>query len=336
MAEGETNSTLAPKHASETGKLLGADAGSAPFPHESVLSGVFTVAIPATYDDGTLDEAGLCAFVDEMLEFDGISGITCLSSQGEFAYLSEAERKKVAELVVKTVNGRCPVLVGVHAIATKEAIAFGRHALDIGASGVMITPQSYIPLNTDQVVHHFETFAAAVPLPIRAYNSPATTQFDLTPDVLARLSEIDTVTSVKESSGDSRRVQEIALATRDRPVAVFNGLHSTAAASFYLGAAGWDITMSPQIAPHCLELYEAAVINRDPEAAREKSEHLLPLFHFLKTHGVNRTLRAIGDLTGRPLGPPRGPLLPIGQEPRKDLARILSELAIATTERPWR
>ena len=220
------------------------------------------------------------------------------------------------------------MLVGVHAIATKEAIAFGRHAQDIGASGVMITPQSYIPLSVEQVVRHYETFAEAVSLPIRVYNSPSTTQFDITPEVLVRLSAIDTVTSIKEASGDSRRVQEIAWATRKRPVAVFNGLHSTAAASFYLGACGWDVTMSPPIAPLCLDLYRTAVIERDLEKARDLSVRLQPLFVFLKDYGVNRTLRALADMTGRPLGSPRSPLLPLGPEPREKLERILSQLDI--------
>ncbi len=304
--------------------------GELPVGRESVLEGIFAVVIPPTTEMGEIDRARLIELTEETLESRGVSGITCLSSQGEFAYLSQVERHIVAETVIRTVNGRYPVLVGTSAVATSEAIAYSRHAADAGASALLIAPQTYIPLNAEEVYHHYEEIAMATKLPIRVYNNPMATKFDITPGLMARLAEIEGLTSIKEASGDASRVEEIRIATKDRPVKVFNGLHSTSLDAFFHGASGWDVTLLPALMPACVELYETAAIQKDWEKAKSLFRRLLPLFTFFKSHGVNRSLRAISELIGAPIGPPRKPIAPLAYEFREKLNSILNSINIKT------
>ena len=70
--------------------------------------------------------------IDEFIEQGGVHGITVRGSTGEFALLSEDERREMAEVAVDAAGKRVPVVVGTSAIATRTAVALSRHAAQAG------------------------------------------------------------------------------------------------------------------------------------------------------------------------------------------------------------
>lgn len=69
-----------------------------------------------------------------------VPGFYILGSTGEGLLLTEAERRTVAEAVVKQVKGRVPVVVHVGAIATQTACDLAAHAEQIGADAASAIP----------------------------------------------------------------------------------------------------------------------------------------------------------------------------------------------------
>ena len=69
------------------------------------LRGTFVVMVTPFTQDQRLDEKGFRANIDWYIA-ERIHGVICLGSTGEFASLSNEERRKVIDLTVDQVNGR--------------------------------------------------------------------------------------------------------------------------------------------------------------------------------------------------------------------------------------
>jgi len=81
---------------------------------------------------GELDLGATEAVVERFIEA-GVSGIPPLGSTGAFSQLLGEERKRFVEEVVKIVDGRVLLVVGVGAAGTKEAVELARHASSLSS-----------------------------------------------------------------------------------------------------------------------------------------------------------------------------------------------------------
>jgi 4-hydroxy-tetrahydrodipicolinate synthase len=148
-------------------------------------SGVFHITATPFTDDGTLDVAGLPRLVECALAA-GVRGLTILGIAGEAHRLTDEERRRVVETVVKEVGGRVPVVVGVSASGTHLAAAFARTSREHGASAVMVAPPNGAR-SLDAVAEYYAAVAEAARLPLVIQDEPVTTQVVMPAPFLARL-----------------------------------------------------------------------------------------------------------------------------------------------------
>lgn len=294
-----------------------------------MFAGTYTVMITPFTAGGRLDEPALRALVDWQIA-EGIHGLIANGSTGEFLCLSDDERRRVAEIVVAQAASRVPVLIGTGAESTADAIAWTRHAEAIGADGAMIIPPFYARPDDHEVVAHFTTIAASVRFPIMIYNNPSTAGVDLLPPLLARLSTVDNLRYVKESTFDVRRVRDIIALCGDR-MHVFGGI--LAYESFCLGAVGWVAVCSNIVPRLSAQLYEHWVGGEQREALA-LYRRLLPLLTMLEGGKYVQIPKAALAMLGRPVGEPRAPRLPLPPAARTQLATILRELDLPVRELP--
>src|SRR6202162_152400 len=93
--------------------------------------------------DLTVDE-GFLAKHSRWLVDEGSVGLVPIGSLGESATLSPAEKRKVMETCVKAVGDRAPVIPGIAALSTAEAVALAKDAKAIGCSALMVlAPSGY-------------------------------------------------------------------------------------------------------------------------------------------------------------------------------------------------
>src|SRR3989442_4147292 len=105
-------------------------------------SGIFHILATPFLDDGALDVEGLPRLVDAVLG-SGVTGITILGIAGEAHRLTDEERRRVVDAVVKEVRGRVPVAVGVSAAGTHLASSYALMAREHGVrAGVVAPPHS--------------------------------------------------------------------------------------------------------------------------------------------------------------------------------------------------
>src|SRR5262249_4299232 len=134
-----------------------------------------------------LDEDGLARHIDDLIVNGEIHGVTALGSTGEFALMTEDERRRVTDGCVEAAKRRVPVVVGTAAIATRTAVELSRYAQRAGVDSIIVNPQSYWSPTEDELFDHYAAIARAVDLPVMVYNNPGTTKVDMSPRFIARL-----------------------------------------------------------------------------------------------------------------------------------------------------
>jgi len=134
--------------------------------------------------------------------------------------------------------GPAPVCAGVSASTAEQAAIYGRHASSASGDSLMLLPPLLYRANRRELVEFFGSVARAVELPIMLYNNPEGSRSNLEPELLAELvQELPSITAIKESSGDARRIAELVNRCPQTDVLVHGD--DWALGGLCAGAAGW-------------------------------------------------------------------------------------------------
>jgi 4-hydroxy-tetrahydrodipicolinate synthase len=177
------------------------------------MLGVITAMLTPFTKDDQVDVATLRIYTDFLIE----NGIHCLypcGTTGEMLKMSIAERKLVAETVVKQAAGRTQVYIHVGAMTTRDTIELARHAHSIGADGIgVITPQ-FFSVNDRETEEFFVAVANSVPadFTVYLYSIPQCATNDIRPDIIEKiLKRTKNVVGIKYSYPDFLRVKDYLL-----------------------------------------------------------------------------------------------------------------------------
>jgi 4-hydroxy-tetrahydrodipicolinate synthase len=295
----------------------------------SLWSRVFTYIPTPTADDGeSIDEDALRRVIEFQVEM-GVDGICVLGSTGGNGSFADDEMKRITEVAARHVGGRIPVIAGTGARATAACIRLSKHAQEVGCDGVMVLPVSYWPLTESEVYEHYERVAAAIQIPICVYNNPWTTGVDMKPEFLSRLTKVDNISCIKESTGDLTRITAIRLLTNDQ-VAIIAGWESSSLQAFMAGATGWAPVCTNFFPRLAMDFFHAAVGEADVKKTRLLWDRLFPLCEFICSKSHIRVAHTGLDILGRPVGPPRRPLRMLDGADRARLERLLHGIAAQT------
>ena len=146
---------------------------------------------------------------------------------------------------------------------------------------------------------------------------------DLTPELVARLSEIEHVDYIKESTMDVTRIRDI-LDMSDGRMKVFGGIMGFE--SFVSGAIGWVAVGSNVIPSMCARIFTVTADEQDYDAARELYVKMLPLIRLVGGHRYVSATKAALELIGQPVGKPRSPRLTL---PENEMDSVRAALVAA-------
>ena len=201
-------------------------------------TGVFPAITTHMHKDGSLDLEATARHTEVLIK-SGIKGLVFLGSLGENQMLTSDEKRLVMKEMVGVVKGRIPVLSGVAESATGEACRYVKDCEKLGVDGYMVMPaMSYKTPDPDESMAHLRTIAKSTGLPIMIYNNPISYGNDITPEMFAKLADVKNFTSLKESSGNTRRITDLRNVVGDR-YSIFTGVDDLALESAVLGIDGW-------------------------------------------------------------------------------------------------
>jgi 4-hydroxy-tetrahydrodipicolinate synthase len=101
--------------------------------------GVFVIAATPFRDDGALDLESVDGLIDFYLER-RVHGLTILGLMGEAPKLMPDEATAFVARVLRAVNGRVPVVVGVSNPGLAALTTLAHRSMDLGAAGAMVAP----------------------------------------------------------------------------------------------------------------------------------------------------------------------------------------------------
>ncbi len=132
--------------------------------------GIFTIP-PTPFDEqGEIDFDSLRNAVEFSVEV-GSHGIVHPVMASAFFTLSDAERLEMIPIVVRQVDGRIPVVIGVSGVCTQSSVAFTRAAKEAGADAVIAMPPYVQRYSDDDILRHFEAINDVAGLPIFIQNA---------------------------------------------------------------------------------------------------------------------------------------------------------------------
>lgn len=170
-------------------------------PESPRFRGIYCPNVVPLDDDGRIDEPGLRALVDWLIER-GVHGLYPNGSTGEFTRFSAEERRRIIEVVVEQAAGRVPVLAGAAEANTRETLAACEHYAKLGADAVAIVSPYYYPLSPPGVFAYYDEIGRNTPIDVTLYNIPMfASPIDL--DTARRLAGAHArIVGIKDSSGD--------------------------------------------------------------------------------------------------------------------------------------
>lgn len=218
----------------------------------------------------------LCAF---LLEAE-VDGIFVGGSTGEASYLGDGTRLQVLRAVLDTVAGQVPVLAGVIDTATERVVEAAVAVEKAGAAGVVATAPFYAPTHPAEIDRHYRAVAAAVDVPVIAYDIPGFVHTALPADVIATLATDGVLAGLKDSSGDLTAMRTV-LANVPSDFPVFTGSETVADLGLALGARG-VVPGLGNVDPHgFVRLCRAGLAGDTATAAREQ-DRLRRLFGLIR------------------------------------------------------
>jgi 4-hydroxy-tetrahydrodipicolinate synthase len=298
------------------------------------FSGIMPANILPFRADLSIDEPAYRKHLRWLADTPGVAGVVANGHAAEVASLSREERKRTLAIALDEIGGACPVVAGVYADGTAEAVELARDARGAGAAGVLLFPPTLFmwgaQAKPEMVLRHYRE-VAAVGLPIVAFEYPPASGIGYAPETLAQLAQIPGVVAVKDWSNDIVAFEANLRAVRatGRPVAMLSSFTMSLMASFLLGADGAISGMGSVTADLQVELF-AACQKGDLDGARRINDRLEPLVRvfyatpFVDMH--NRMKEALVLLGRIPAAHVRPPLTPIAAAEREAIVRAL-ELA---------
>lgn len=162
--------------------------------------GIFTIPCTPFDDQGVLDKESLRREIQFCIEA-GAHGIVFPVNASDFWTLSDEERQEAVEIVVREVQGRVPVVVGVAGASDPHAVAFAKHAQAVGADAVIAMPPYVRVAAEKDIFRYYQALSEAVSVPIFVQNHDAPGGTRMSPEFCAKVvRELPNVDWIKEET----------------------------------------------------------------------------------------------------------------------------------------
>ena len=285
--------------------------------------GVIPAMVTPFNRDESLNEAALRQLTRHLIA-GGVHGLFAVGSQGEFWALDLEEKRRVIEIVADEANGSVPVYAGTGAPTTREAVRTTQAAVSAGADAVSVITPYFITPNADELYDHYVAIAKASKVPVLLYNNPSRTGVNLSVDLVTRLSLVDNIVGIKDSSGDMTQTGEyIRRTTSD--FAVLAGRDTMILSTLAYGGKG-AIAATANVAPKLIvEIYDAFLAG-DMKRALDAQYRLAPLRIAFEMGSFPVVIKDALELMGIAAGPTRGPVKGISEEKRAKLREIVKTM----------
>lgn len=290
-----------------------------------MFTGAMTAMI-TPFRNGRLDEGRLRDQVEYQIS-NGIDGLVPVGTTGESPTVDWKEHARMIELTVSFAQGRVPVIAGVGANATSEAMELHKVAKDSGASAGLSVNPYYNKPTQEGLYRHFMTLADGVDLPIVLYNIPGRTSITMTAQTVAKLAKHKNIVAIKEATGSLDQTSEILSLCHN--ITVLSGDDSLTLPIMSIGGQGVISVVSNLLPAKVKQMVKHAADGNYAEA-RAIHYQMFPLIKALFVDGNPVGIKYAMKVAGMDTGELRLPLWEASEATKKQI-----ELFMASAGAPF-
>jgi len=262
----------------------------------------------------------------------GTDTLVVCGTTGESPTLTWDEQYQLFLTIKQAVAGKAKVIAGTGSNSTEEAIAATQKAFKLELDGSLQVVPYYNKPPQEGLYQHFKAIAASSPeLPIILYNIPGRTGQNLTPETIARLSEIPNITGVKEASGNLDQVSHIRRLT---PVhfSIYSGDDSLTLPMLAVGAYGVVSVASHIVGDQISQMIQVFEQGQF-QVSTQIHLKLFPLFKalFVTTNPI--PIKVALNLQGWSVGATRLPLCDASSDVVQLLRSVMTDLALLDADK---
>lgn len=243
-----------------------------------MFTGIIPALVTPLKEDNTIWREATQRLLDYELER-GADGFYICGATGEGLVMQPQAREELAELVVKHLRGRVPCISHIAAMAMDTTLALARQAEEVGCDAIAAIPPTYFAYREEDIYNYYKTISDAVHIPVMIYYHPAT-GVNLSAHFMARLFEIENITSVKWSKPDYYQMLLCKDLTHGQ-INIINGPDETLLCGLCMGADGGIGTTYNFLLPEAKEIYRAFREGRIEEARalQTKVDRIIDAIH---------------------------------------------------------
>jgi len=266
-----------------------------------------------------------------LIEFqvsEGSHGILVNGTTAEPSTLTTAERNRLVDVALETVNGRVPVIAATGSQSLAESEQLTLHAAVAGADALLIVTPYYIKPPQRGLVEYYLTLARQHETPWLIYHIPGRTVVNVTLDSMQRIRDKSaTFVGMKHAVNDLGFVTECLGAFGD-DFKIFVGLEELSFPMMTIGACGLMNAVG-NLRPAILASMCQAVWESDLKTGRELHQRLLEInkavFYDTNPIPMKYMMKRLGLM---PENEHRLPMMPASAELEKRLDGVLERAGL--------
>jgi 4-hydroxy-2-oxoglutarate aldolase len=263
-----------------------------------------------------------------------LAGYVVNGSTSESVLLKWEEVYQVWETAKESAAPGRILIAGTGAESTAETIEHTNRAAALGFDAALVrTPSFYKPaISVDMLAAHYLRVADAARIPILIYSVPLFTHVTVEASLIVRIGAHPNIIGIKDSSGDVEGTVKI-IAAAPKRFCVLVGSAAMLYESLQKGASGAVLAISNVFPKICSDIYEAAQVGDSARALSLQQKLIAPAKMLGPQYGIAGIKYAL-DRIGFYGGAPRPPLLPVGEEARREIDDLLAPIFSVSDARP--
>jgi len=292
---------------------------------------IVAVATPFTRD-GAIDEVKYTANIELVLS-EGAHGIAVCGCTGEAWSVTPEERLHLFRLARGAAGKDVPIIGGTSGIDIGKVSELSKAAVEAGCDGALVMPPYYAVIGERELLAFFRDLSDNAQVPVFLYNMPKRTGINMPPELIARISAMEWIVALKQSSHDFAELETTIDACGDL-INVFAG-HSAERgyAAVVMGCMGFVSSMEAQImGREAISLYDLAKAGKVEEGRRVQARTIALDKGMRKIGTFPSNMKAAMNLLGRPGGYCRRPLLDLDESETAQVRKVLDGLGLLQAE----
>jgi 4-hydroxy-tetrahydrodipicolinate synthase len=183
--------------------------------------------------------------------------------------LDRDEQLEVLRASRDAIQGACPLISGLIAGSTRDAVRWGNELKVAGAHALAVFPPfpTFLgkPVPAEMIYQYHKAIADGVGLPLVAFQFPVAWGPDFPPETLARLATIPQLVGLKEASFDTTKtIETIATAKAlPRKIGILTGSDTFILEAIMMGCDGALIGFAGTATAELIEMHRAVAAHHD-------------------------------------------------------------------------